>query len=403
MVEEEGVELVRRQPLDKEGQCTKCLKKCDNESMRCFGCDELYHVLNCPPGATKGQVTATFFKSWENMVTNYPNIQYICDACKQDKQLKKDIIVSNRLCVMEDELKGIKDTMQDRFKGLEDMMKVLAEKNTIPVPQVPTVPATFADKVKSNRSVIVIKKTKNGAPADMDIIYKAAVDTNAAVSNAYKNNTGDTVVVCENDESKNSLLPELNQKIDTDRFKVVTPASRLPSVTIIDIGSNYSKVDLLSRIKSQNASKFGGIDLDENNFKIIYQKPHARNKDLYKAVVRVSEEVRKAIANANNKLNIGLRSCPVFDDFFVRRCNKCQRYNHWKDKCPEDSKVVCGKCGGEHEITVCTSEVTKCYNCVQANRPDTNHVTSFYKCPVYMEAQKKLESTINYYKNNPKN
>jgi ribosome-associated translation inhibitor RaiA len=191
--------------------------------------------------------------------------------------------------------------------------------------------------------------------------------------------------------------------MDPEKFTVVTPVARRPTVTIIDIGSNYSKPELLARVKSQNASKFTGIELDENNFKIIFSKPHARNRDLYKAVVRVSDEVRKAISNAKNKLNIGLKSCPVFDDFFIRRCNKCQKLNHWKDDCPADNQVVCGKCSGEHETKNCTSEVIRCYNCVQAKHRDTNHETSFYKCTAYIEAQKKLESTINYYKNNPKN
>ena len=155
-------------------------------------------------------------------------------------------------------------------------------------------------------------------------------------------------------------------------------------------------------MKSQNASKFEGIDLNEDNFKVIFYRSQVKNKDLYKAKVRVSEEVRKRIYNANNKLNIGLRSCPVFDEFFIKKCNKCQKFYHYKDECKAE-KVVCGKCCGEHDTKDCTSTVAKCYNCVQAKHEDTNHATSYYKCPVFIDAQRKLESTINYYKDNPKN
>ena len=88
----EDVIPVRRQPLDADGTCTKCDKKCEQDYMRCFGCDEFFHVVNC--GSSKGQVTPTFYKGWDNIVTHYPNIQYVCEACKVDKQLKKDIIVS---------------------------------------------------------------------------------------------------------------------------------------------------------------------------------------------------------------------------------------------------------------------------------------------------------------------
>ena len=135
---------------------------------------------------------------------------------------------------------------------------------------------------------------------------------------------------------------------------------------------------------------------------MIFTKAQVKNKDLYKAKVRVSEQVRKIISNANNKLNIGLRSCPVFDEFFIKRCNKCQKLYHYRDTCTA-VKVVCGKCAGEHDIKDCTAEVAKCNNCVLANHVDTNHMTSDYKCPVYIDAQKRLESTINYYNDNPKN
>jgi hypothetical protein len=143
--------------------------------------------------------------------------------------------------------------------------------------------------------------------------------------------------------------------------------------------------------------------LDDRNFKIIYTKAQVKNPNLFKAVVRVGEDVRKAIDNAKNKLNIGLTSCTVFDDLFVKRCNRCQLFNHFKDACPADNPVICGKCGEEHETQSCTSDTIKCYNCSKAKYPDTNHKTSYYKCKAYVEAQKRLESTINYYSNKTKN
>ena len=330
---------------------------------------------------------------------NYPNIQYICESCRIDKNMKKDVIVSNRLCVMED-MKDMKQTMDTKLQSVEDMLKKL----TVPGENEPRVNTpSYADKAKTEPSVIVIKKKKNGPPADMDKIHKAVVDTNSAVSKAYTNTAGDTVVVCEDKDSRESLLPVLTESMDQERYKLVTPKSRLPTVTITDIASDYTKEDLLSRVKSQNASKFTGLDLSADSFKMIYTKPQKRNINLFRAVVRVSEEVRKAIHCAGNKLNIGLTSCRVFDDFFVRRCNKCQGFNHWKNDCPAEAPTVCGKCSGEHDTNTCTSDTVKCHNCAKANYPDTAHETFYYKCRAYVDAQKKLESTINYYKNNQKN
>ena len=406
--DEETVDLIRRQPLDSEGVCTKCAHKADNESMQCFGCSEYFHVIKCPPGNDKGQVTNTFHKGWDNMVQNYKNIQYICDACILDKKLKNDIIISNRMCVIEEEMKGMKDTMAENFKGLQDMVKKLVtEKEEMPVPPAEPTYAEMAVKPKipviPKQAVIVIKKKGNGPPADMDMIYSAAVDSNAAVAKAYKNTVGDTVVVCEDEKSRESILPVLEGSIDKDKFNIVTPVSKLPTITIINMSSNYSKTDLLNRVKRQNTAKLPGIDLDENNFKVIFTRAQVKNTDLYKAVVRVSEEVREAIDIAGNKLNIGLTSCPVYDDFFIKRCNHCQSLNHWKENCPRSTPAVCGKCSGDHETRDCTSDVIKCANCAKHKFSDTGHETSYYKCRAYVEAQDKLRSTINYYRNKPKN
>ena len=150
--------------------------------------------------------------------------------------------------------------------------------------------------------MIVIKKKFNGPAADMGTIHKAVVDTNASLVKTYKNNVGDTVVVCEDEKSKESILPVLRNTINQDNYKIETPVSKLPSITIIDMLSNYSKVDLLERVKSQNTLKLPGIELNESNFKVIFTRAQVKNPDLFKAVVRVSEEVRAAIENSGMQI-----------------------------------------------------------------------------------------------------
>ena len=327
----------------------------------------------------------------------------MCTACIQDKKFKKDIIVSNRMCSMEEEMKSLKTIMDVKFGEMREMMEEVVKKKEQPAPPPETGPPpipTYAQKA-STSAVIVIKKKVNGVSADIEKIHQAAVNTNASVSNTYKNNKGDTVVVCDNQESKDSLLPVLQQEMDNTRFSVVTPAQRLPTITIIDMHREYSKEELLERVKSHNASKLSGVEVDADTFRVLYIKKQVKNDKLFKAVVRVSNEVRHAIEHrAGDKLNIGLSSCPVFDDYFVRRCNRCQRYNHWKDDCPDDTPVVCGRCGENHDMRTCESDVAQCYNCVQAKYSNTNHETSSRECKSYKDAQNKLKSTINYYKNN---
>ena len=100
------VETIRRVPLDAKGVCGVCEKDSEGESLRCFGCDELYHVIGC---TGKKRVTQTLLEQWGTIARNYSNVQFVCDACKHDKQAKKDIVLSNRLCVMEEQMTTMTD------------------------------------------------------------------------------------------------------------------------------------------------------------------------------------------------------------------------------------------------------------------------------------------------------
>ena len=104
---------------------------------------------------------------------------------------------------------------------------------------------------KSTSSVIVLKKKKNGPPADINQVRKAAISTNAAISKTYHNNSGDTVVVLENNTSKEAILPVLEREIDQDSFSIVPIKERLPTITIVNIDQEYNKERLLELVKNQ--------------------------------------------------------------------------------------------------------------------------------------------------------
>ena len=406
MPPDNNVDKIRRQPLDAKGICGKCSSKADTECMQCFGCNDYFHVINCPPGTKQNQVTKTFFDGWDNIVRHYKNIQYVCEACLHDRKLKNEIIISNRMCVMEEEISAVKNTIDKEFKELRDIItKVKSPPNdgNFPDLESPKEPTWSDIASKPTNSAIVIKKKKNGPPADINKVHHAAVSTNTPVSKAYHNNAGDTVVVLENEASKNVMVPILEEQMDSDRFSVVAVKQRLPTISIVNIDREYTKEQLLERVQQQNTSRIGNIELDDDNFKIIYMRKQFKNPNLMKAVVRVSNELRYLIEKSGDHLNIGLSSCAVYDDFFIRRCNRCQSFNHWKDNCPADIPVVCGRCGENHDTKTCKSDVIKCCNCIRAGHSETDHETSSVSCLSYKEAQKKLYDTINYYKERPKN
>ena len=350
------------------------------------------------------------------MTSKYNNVQYICDACKHDKQMKKDIIVSNRMCLMEEQMRSLVKMMQEvkqskqeqpnlaelvksnnelnvELEKLRTTVNNMVEKttpvqNTLP----PVVTKSYADMAKGEKSILVIKKNAHGESAKMEDVQQVAVDTGSAVTTAYTNPTGDTVIVCENQNSHEKMKPALEETMSD--FTVVSPPVRKPTINIAGISSDYTKDELFRVIQTQNRDR--GLNITPDNFQILFTKKHARDAGLFMAVVRVSDDIRDAIKRAGNKLCIRSVACPVFDRFFVRRCNYCQGLNHWKDDCQQESPT-CGKCSGQHETLVCTSHSLKCINCTTAGHRKTNHETSWHKCAAYVTAQEKFKTTINYY------
>lgn len=408
------INLTRRTPLNSQGICSGCKKDAKSDFLRCFACDELYHVINCP--SAEKQVTKTFMEN--NPTIRWTNIKYVCNACEHDKQLKKDILVSNRMCVMEEQIRKlsamvteIKNSKQVQpnvteiinanselksdVNKLNDTVTSLVEKLSAQptVPQTTTEPLPKAPSyVEVTKSVIVVKKQPDGEVADMQKIQKIAVDTGSAVTDAYQNPAGHTVVVCENDAAHVKMKPALEEALSN--FTVVCPNKRKPEINIAEMTQDYTKEDLFNIIKAQNKDR--AININEDNFKIILIKPHAKSNRLFMAAARVSEEIRDAIENAGNRLIINSKSCPIFDRLFVRRCNFCQSLTHWKDDCREE-RPICGHCANNHETKFCNEPNTKCHNCSIIGIRDNKHETSDRNCTAYINAQNKYKGTINYY------
>ena len=114
-------------------------------------------------------------------------------------------------------------------------------------------------------------------------------------------------------------------------------------------------------------------------------------------------KIREAIRCNRNRIFIGITSCRVYDRFFVKRCNKCQEFGHYKENCPKVD--VCGYCSENHPSEECSLKnetdltLLKCANCKVNNLECSGHSTFWSKCPSYIIAQKRLKSTISYYDN----
>ena len=123
----------------------------------------------------------------------------------------------------------------------------------------------------------------------------------------------------------------------------------------------------------------------------------------YQVVAYVSPEIRDLIGKHGNWLHIRLESVIIYDGFYLKRCNKCNLFGHYKENC--DKPISCGLCSAEnqHEIQACPTKDTatqdqhQCINCMIAGQSGLGHSASWIKCPAYIAAQRRLRSQIPYY------
>ena len=153
-------------------------------------------------------------------------------------------------------------------------------------------------------------------------------------------------------------------------------------------------------IKQQNEA-VGSLADSGSHLSVVYTKKPIKEQKFHQVVLRVSPEIRRAIKSNNDKLHMGDKVHRVVDRFHVKRCNTCQSFGHYSEKC-ENTKI-CGYCAeNSHLSKDCPHkdsehENHKCHNCLKLKLdPHTGHSTFWYKCPAYLEQQKRQKRTIGY-------
>ena len=183
--------------------------------------------------------------------------------------------------------------------------------------------------------------------------------------------------------------------------------SKLPTITILNVKEFVNKEDFVEKVKRQNPLIKEQIDKGSEFTIVFSKKPRDQQEragdsnNNFQVVARVSENIRSLIKSENDRIYIDLVAHRVVDRFYIKRCNKCQKFGHYEKDC--SNGVCCGYCHGEHRSTECKEvrpgdfEHYKCINCQQNGKPSEGHSSLWYKCPTYLELQKKLKKTISYY------
>jgi len=164
-------------------------------------------------------------------------------------------------------------------------------------------------------------------------------------------------------------------------------------------------------IKQQNQSIRDVLESDmseeDKKFDVVAVKPLKSNLSVFRATIRVSNVIRSVIAKQRDRLCVGTQTiCRVWDNFYVTRCYNCQQFGHMAEnkegvKCP--NTAVCGHCAGQHETRACghkpdyAPSAASCINCKSAKLADYKHPAYWHECPVLVDYQRKLKSSIPFY------
>lgn len=373
--------------LDEKGECGHCHKDAQAESMQCWLCEDRYHVIECTGMEPLSQ--PSFLKNhWPGLQRNWVNITFTCPSCKEDAKTKKEVVMSSRIRLLE-------ESSLETNKQLNAIMGLLT-KDSAKVPVTPK-------KVKETPQVIVVEQPEHPEEnsdednqAKWSEVTKKAIQSKVSVLNSWKNPEGKMVFTCKDEKSKKALLPHVQQVYHNRNIK--TPKPRVPTISVPFIHGKYEKDELLDVLCQQNEEH--GIKFTKDNSQIVFIAPMKDKDNLYQAVIRVSDEIRSKIQNQGNRLCIGINSCPVFDRFFIKRCNRCQGLGHFhKDDGGCKKNQVCALCTGNHDTRSCHTdeEYHQCTNCIKADKDNVSHAANSSDCPMYIAEQEKLKKSIHYY------
>jgi CO dehydrogenase/acetyl-CoA synthase epsilon subunit len=420
-------------------------------TFKCMFCSEHFHAVCKDAGKNKtGKdviCTRSFWTQWclatgDGIYSNRPgNFHFVCNICEtslevssvatQDKKIDK---IDRRVDSLTKSINQIKevltnpvkapDSAQDNniiinfdsrldklSKSVENIMNFLetklkpAELKTAEDVNIPPKPLqSYASTAATpQRSVIVIENNNNSPELTL---HPVIADSGArVVTSSISKKDGSSVVVCRTKEDRNNFEIKLKEKYPL--VKTHHPPELMPTISVANLTRKYSFDDLEAALLTdsdiKNLAGNGGF------LKVISVRAHKKDASRYQASVRVSGNIRDLISKLGDRVYFNSSSYPVFDHFHVKRCNRCQKFNHYEIACK--GSPICGLCSESHISAECphtrkNNFYPTCSNCKNNHKPAYMHTHNAFSttCPCYLAEQNKLRGTVNYnYSQNQKN
>lgn len=395
--------------VEANGSCSLCKATSLNETelISCYECLNLFHSV-CGQ-APKKYCSRSFLTSFQGLKSG--NFVFVCDTCLTRKENNQASSINEQIASFTD---TINNSINKKISLLTNTVNSLVtEVNELKTQNVKIVTndEVITQKPWSNpRHVAKIKASmcikSKGVPVNMDKVQEIAAANSIQVSKTVVKENGDVFLDLPSQENRDKLSPLLQEQEETFAGnEIVNIKSKLPTISILNVKDYTTKEEFVDKVKRQNPVIKELIDKG-SDFSIVFSKAPksdgSNSNQYHQVVARVSNDIRQAIKNSNNKVYTDLVSHRVVDRFFVKRCNKCQKFGHYEKDCSE-AHAHCGYCKGNHLSKDCTKvqesdvEHYECVNCERNGKGSNGHSAFWHKCPTYLDLQKKVKNSIPYY------
>ncbi|XP_068202426.1 uncharacterized protein [Palaemon carinicauda] len=159
-----------------------------------------------------------------------------------------------------------------------------------------------------------------------------------------------------------------------------------PKIRIENIPEYYANESIIDCIKDKNPW-IENLVQNVDHFKMVANLK-TKVKGTRHIVIKCSPKVRKNIKVRGDKLNVLGNCVMIYDTYHVIRCVKCQEFGHRTLDCTQ--KLICPKCGKEHQMKDCTAKKATCVYC------HGRHITGSKSCQRYKEEEKKIKEATDH-------
>ena len=253
-------------------------------------------------------------------------------------------------------------------------------------------------RVIRNEEVLVLKpRCSEGAsatPLSVSVDGLTNVLKAIPVKSCRAASRGSVVVKFPHGEAKAEAKASVGSSPDFVEVAVSEPKKMLPKMTLLDVPPSLPDSEIISGILDKNP-QIKELPNAVHTLSLVFSRVGDGKK---MAILKMSPDVRNAVAHSGNRVFLGLTSCRAFDRFWATQCRHCQKFGHTKNRYPaEIASPVCSFCAGPHAPLNCPDKsVLKCVNCSSLGSPAErcHHSASSLDCPVMIaERNKVMENT----------